>query len=197
MSSIPKIPDSPTTRHARPGPEPDRRTYGTPIPVEHPAPWWYRFLSRVWPSRCREIPEPTDPDRVLLRQFAIVKHHAYLQQFASGENPRFMHSHPYARMLAIGLFGSYLETRIAGRPKRRRAPYLFAMDGGHVHHVTEPSPGHTSIFIGWGRVPDGDVGDKHYYGVPVYRSTSQMFGPEPITRRRLWSDHIERFVKRI
>lgn len=166
--------------------------------TEHPAPWWYRALARLVPSRCREIPEPTDPDRVLLRQFAIVKHHAYLQQFASSENPRFMHSHPYARMLAIGLWGAYRERRIAGRPRWRKAPYLFAMDGGHVHHVTHPSPGHTSIFIGWGRVPDGDVGDKHYYGVPETKPEGwTVTGEHPRTFRRIWSDHIQRFVKRI
>lgn len=33
-----------------------------PVPeVQHPRPWWYRLALRLWPSRCREIPEADNP----------------------------------------------------------------------------------------------------------------------------------------
>lgn len=163
-------------------------------PAQHPAPWWYRFLVWLWPSRCREIPEAVNPGRVVLRQFAIVKGRWYLQQFASAEDPRFMHSHPFRFMFAIGLWGSYIERRIAGAPRRRRAPYLYTLDGGHVHHVQAPSRGHTSLFLGFGRAADGSEGDKRYFGTPV-DGASDGLGPE--TRAALWYDHIREQVKRI
>ena len=169
------------------------------VKLQHPAPWWYRLLARLWPSRCREIPEannPTWPDgspRIVLRQFALVKRYVYLQQFACPEDSRFMHSHPYAFMLAIGLWGSYTERRIAGATKKRRAPYLYIMDGGHVHHVQAPGAGHTSIFLGLFRAADGSQGDKHYYGTP----TPGGLGQPATTYRALWSEHIREFVKRI
>jgi hypothetical protein len=166
---------------------------------EHAAPWWYRLLARLFPSRCREIPEAQNPDRIVLRQFAIVKRYAYLQQFASDEDDRYMHSHPYRFMLAIGLWGGYTEHRIAGESKRRTAPYLYALDGGHVHHVQDVSPGHTSVFIGIGRAADGTVGDKRYFGVPVECPPlgTMAFDRPPLTLRRLWTDHIKVKVARI
>lgn len=184
------------------------RTHGAPI--EWPAPWWYRFAvwllstlapqrsrdEKSWWCRCREIPEPTDPDRVLLRQVALVKRYVYLQQFASAEDPQFMHSHPYRLMIAIGLWGSYLERRIAGRDRRRRAPYLYVMDGGHVHHVQEPARGHTSIFVGLGREEDGSQGDKRYYGIPR-RLDGIAAEDYPGTTFRTWQDHIRRKVARL
>lgn len=173
---------------------------GCPVPaLHHGRPWWYSLLLRIAPSRCREIPEAQNPDRIVLRQFALVKRYAYLQQFASGEDPHYMHSHPYRWMLALGLWGGYTEHRIAGASRRRMAPYLYAMDGGHVHHVQDVTPGHTSIFAGWGRAADGERGDKHYYGVPA--DTTDGGGTAathlPITRRSLWSKHIKVKVARI
>lgn len=170
----------------------DRTTSGV---IEWPAPWWYCLLAWLWPSRCREIPEANNPDRLVLRQFAIVKRYAYLQQFASAEDPRFMHSHPYRFMLAIGLWGGYLERRIAGAPRRRRAPYLYALDGGHVHHVQEPTRGHTSVFVGIGRAEDDTEGDKRYFGVPW--ECDDETGEIPETLYRSWRRHIKVKVARI
>lgn len=181
------------------------RTYGSPIvDVQHAAPWWYRLLAHVWPSRCREIPEaanPTWPDgspRIVLRQFAIVKRYVYLQQFACAEDPRFMHSHPYTFNVAIGLWGSYVERRIAGASRCRRAPYVYTLDAGHVHHVQAPTAGHTSIFIGLGRAVDGSPGDKRYFGTPTDVTTeAHEHGAQSITRSKLWTLHIQKKVKRI
>ena len=163
--------------------------------TQHPAPWWYRLAVRLVPSRCREIPEARSPDRIVLRQVAIAKHHWYLQQFASAEDPRYMHSHPFRGMIAIGLWGRYTEHRIAGASIERRAPYLYTMDGSHVHHVQEVSPGHTSLFLGFGRAADDSPGDKRYYGVPG--PTSWTGSLSPITVFRSWQQHIVEKVKRI
>lgn len=171
---------------------PEQRSYGTPI--EHPRPWWFRLALRLCPGRCREIPEAANPDRIVLRQVALIGRHVYLQQFASGEDPRFMHSHPYRFMIAVGLWGSYIERRIAGRTRTRRAPYLYTMDGGHVHHVQAPTAGHTSIFVGIGREADGSEGDKHYYGVP---RDAVGVGYPPTSLRLNWADHIQVKVERI
>lgn len=168
--------------------------------IEHPAPWWYRLAVRLVPGRCREIPEAANPDRIVLRQVAIVRRHVYLQQFASAEDPRYMHSHPYRRLIALGLWGGYLERRIAGRDHRRRAPYLYFMDGGHVHHVQTPTEGHTSIFVGIGREPDDSQGDKHYYGAPTIDShdrPSASMRQTVRTIRASWRTHIRKKVKRI
>ncbi len=146
---------------------------------EHPAPWWYRLAEKVMPERCREIPEAQNPERIVLRQVALWKRHIYLQQFASGEDPEWMHSHQWHRTIAIGLWGHYVEHRHAGPTIWRGAPYFYTMDASVVHHVLGVSPGHTSIFIGLWR--DDDL--KHYYPA----------SPE----RRLWSDHIKVMVKRI
>lgn len=154
--------------------------------VENPAPWWYRLASRLLPGRCREIPEAQNP-RIVLRQFAIIKRYVYLQQFASSEDERYMHSHQWHRTIAIGLWGRYVERRIAGPDRARRAPYLYTMDASIVHHVQAPSRGHTSIFIGVGR----DDSLKHYYGTPnTLDSAISEMGVTPLTDRRCWEDHI-------
>jgi len=148
------------------------------VAKEHPAPWWYRLAECWFPDRCREIPEAVNPDRIVLRQFALVKRYAYLQQFASSEDSSWMHSHQWLRTIAIGLWGSYTERRIAGWARRVCAPYLYTMDAGVVHHVLHPSLGHTSIFIGLWR---NDDLKKYYFsdqGVP-------------------WEEHIKVKVKRI
>lgn len=181
------------------------RTQGDGIvTIEHPAPWWYRLALRLVPGRCREIPEAVNPDRIVLRQVALWKHHAYLQQFASAEDPRFMHSHPFRHMLAIGLWGRYREHRIAGASIERRAPYLYVMDGGHVHHVQDVSPGHTSIFIGIGRAEDGAEGDKRFYGAPdkiegspYVDADGKVWYPLPWTSWLPWQHHIRVKVKRL
>lgn len=155
----------------------NRRTYNTPI--EHPAPWWYRLLSRWFPGRCREIPEARNPDRIVLRQFAIIKKYVYLQQFASSEDHRWMHSHQWHYAIAIGLWGSYLERRLGGRfMKWRMAPYIYTMGHDVVHHVQRPSRGHTALFIGLFR--DDDL--KRYY---------------PTNGSRHWARHILKQVARI
>lgn len=176
-----------------------------PAPGHWPAPWWYRLLARIAPGRCREIPEAANPDRIVLRQFAIVKRYVYLQQFASGEDRLYMHSHPYRFMIALGLWGAYTERRIAGETRTRIAPYLYTMDGGHVHHVQNVTPGHTSIFAGFGRAADGSAGDKRYFGTPVDLDESRASNDDHIpheiagavTFSRLWSKHIQKFVERI
>jgi hypothetical protein len=146
--------------------------------MHHPAPWWYRLATRLIPDRCREIPEAVNPSRIVLRQVAIWKRHAYLQQFAISEDPRYMHSHQWRRMFAIGLWGGYREMRIAGRPRYRAAPYFYTMDDSVVHQAQVPSPGHTSLFVGLGR--DDDL--KYYY--------------DALTRTH-WAEHIRKKVKRI
>ncbi len=159
--------------------------------IEHPKPWWYRLAETLIPSRCREIPEARNPDRIVLRQVALVKRYVYLQQFAGPEDARYMHSHQWLRTVAIGLWGGYTEHRIAGPARRRNAPYLYTMDASVVHHVQEVTPGHTSIFVGFWR--DDDL--KHYYGAP--RALLGVRSSGPTTTRRLWSDHIVKMVKRI
>lgn len=149
------------------------------IPV-HAAPWWYRLAERYFPERCREIPEAINPDRIVLRQVALIGRYLYLQQFASSEDMGWMHSHQWAYTVALGLWGSYTEKRPAGHAKRRQAPYFYTMDASTIHHVQLPSAGHTSLFLGLWR--DDDL--KHYY-------------PAPAPGRRLWSDHIRVMVKRI
>lgn len=148
----------------------------------HPKPLWFKFLERVIPSRCREVPEATDPDRILLRQFAIIKGRAYLQQFASGENPLHYHSHPWRRgTLAIGLRGSVTDHGLVGYWRHRvvKAPYFRYMGPNTVHNTTDPSPAHMSIFLGLGKKTD----DKGYWGEPA----------EPTH----WTDHIQKLVRRL
>jgi hypothetical protein len=129
-------------RAAEPEPAP-------PEPV-HPAPWWYRLASRLAPARCREIPEAQNPGRVLLRQAAIVLRSVYLQGFASGEDKRWYHAHG-RWLLVLGLWGGYTERRPGCTPRRVRAPYVYAMHPAAYHQVSEPTPGHTSIAIMWGK----------------------------------------------
>lgn len=159
---------------------------------QHPAPWWFRLAMRIAPSRCREIPEAVNPDRIVLRQVALWLRHVYLQQFASSEDPRFMHSHQWHRTIAFGLWGGYTEQRIAGRRRWRSAPYCYTMGADVVHHVQAPTPGHTSIFVGLWR--DDDL--KHYYGTPWTDAEAACVG-NPATIRKLWSDHIKVMVARI
>ncbi len=145
--------------------------------THHPQPWWYRLAARLCPDRCREIPEAVNPDRIVLRQVALVKRYVYLQQFASGEDPRWMHSHQWHRTIALGLFGSYTERR-HNVARLVRAPYLYTMGPDVIHQVIDPSPGHTSIFVGLWR----DDSMKFYFerGAGVF-----------------WEDHIKVKVKRI
>lgn len=146
--------------------------------MHHPAPWWYRLAAKIWPGRCREIPEAVNPDRIVLRQVAIVKRYCYLQQFASSEDKNWMHSHQWYWTIALGLWGSYTEWRMAGRARHHKAPYFYMMDERVVHQVLNPGPGHTSIFIGLWRNDDL----KHYY---------------PVNPPVFWEDHIKVKVKRI
>ncbi len=148
--------------------------------MEHPKTWWYKMAERLAPDRCREIPEAVNPDRIVLRQVAIIKRYLYLQQFASSEDMGYMHSHQWLRVFALGLWGSYTEKRLAGRARRRQAPYFYIMGADVVHHVQLPSAGHTSLFLGLWR--DDDL--KHYF-------------PAHAPGKRLWSDHIRVMVKRI
>lgn len=146
----------------------------------HPAPLWFRFLSWLFPSRCREIPEATDPGRILLRQFAIIPRVCYLQQFASGENPDFYHRHEFARAHALVLSGSYTESRPGQQPRRVHAPAYYSMDRSVRHRVTDPSARHTSIFFGWKRV--GERGYFHRYA---------------LSTEIPWQKHVKQQVKRI
>lgn len=146
---------------------------------EWPKLWWYRLAERWLPSRCREIPEAQDPDRILLRQVALWKKHVYLQQFASGEDLRWMHSHPWRYCIAIGIWGRYEERRLAGPIRFRQAPYFFVLDNRDIHNVTYPSPGHTSIFIGLGEKTD----NKHYF--------------DSFPTKIHWTEHIKVKVKRL
>lgn len=187
--------------------------------IQHDAPWWYRLLARLFPTRCREIPEADNPTwcrhraplelgecsicgappRIVLRQFAILKRRFYLQQFACSEDPRFMHSHPARYSIVLGLWGRYTERRIAGRAYERVAPYLYTLDGSHVHHVQHPGPGHTSLFLLLGLQHESATEGKRYYGIPQPAlHAPDADGPElPETVYREWRDHIVRKVERI
>jgi hypothetical protein len=159
-----------------------KKGYTLIMQLEHPKPSWFRFLEQWFPERCREVPEASDPDRILLRQFAIVKGCAYLQQFASGENPEFYHSHPWRHgTIAIGLRGRLIDHNFVGywRHKEVRAPYFRYMGPNTVHNTTDPSPDHVSIFIGLGT----KTNDKGYWVNP----------PKP----QHWTNHIQRLVKRL
>ena len=144
--------------------------------AEHPAPWWYRLASRVVPGRCREIPEALHPNRILLRQVAIIRRHVYLQSFASSEDAGWMHSHEFRRAIAIGLWGSYIEST-PGDEGVVKAPYVKCMGPGMMHRVSHPSPGHTSLLIGTRR-----VSSRTYYRTPIGRD---------------WSRHVKRQVERL
>ncbi len=145
---------------------------------QHPKPWWYRLAERLAPSRCREIPEAQNPDRILLRQVAIVHRKVYLQQFASGEDPRFMHRHEFKRSIVLGLWGGYTERRLTGPTRDITAPYAYTMGPDVIHQVTEPTPGHTSILIGWGRIQE-----RHYFCA--------------VLPNWHWRDHVKQEVERI
>lgn len=202
---------------------PSGKLIGAPIvDRQQPPPWWYLLLAWLFPKRCREIPEADNPTwcehrdpvvsgptmhgtcrqcgappRIVLRQFAIIKRRFYLQQFACSEDPRFMHSHPARRMFVFGLWGGYTEHRIAGKPIERRAPYLYTMDGGHVHHVQNPGPGHTSLFLMLGLQHDDPIGDKRYYGAPLQVDDDFDGHDRPSTLWKPWKLHIRRKVARI
>ena len=156
--------------------------------MHNPQPWWYRLAERWFPDRCREIPEAQDPSRIVLRQVALWYRHVYLQQFASSEHKDWMHSHQWRHTFALGLWGAYTEYRPGQWPVIRCAPYAYGMDSEVVHQVVNPTPGHTSIFVGLWR--DDDL--KYYH--KVVPSFGRRFRTG-VTR--LWSDHIKVMVKRI
>lgn len=151
----------------------------------HPKPWWYRLAEKWFPERCREIPEAQDTTRIVLRQFAIIQRYFYLQQFASSEQENWLHSHQWHRMVALGLWGSYTERRL-NITRRVRAPYLYTMAADVQHHVLDPTPGHTSLFIGFFR--DDDL--KRYMEYPGDNAEGTL-------EQRPWYVHIQKFVKRI
>jgi hypothetical protein len=147
----------------------------------HPPTRWFKLLSKWLPSRCREVPEATEVNQVLIRQFAIIRGHVYLQQFASSENPDWMHSHPWRYgTLALGLWGSVDDKHLGNdyRTKRKHAPYLNYYGPTTIHQSTNPSSGHTSIFIGLGRKSDDH---KFYFKAD----------------RLHWRGHILKLVKRL
>lgn len=159
-------------------------------PVERPE--WAERVGLGWCKVCGAAP------RILLRQVALWRRRWYLQQFACSEDPRFMHSHPAKFMCVIGLWGGYTERRIAGAPIERRAPYVYTMDAGHVHHVQRPGPGHTSLFCMFGVRHDVEGEDKTYYGTPVDESDATALGLGfPATITRPWKTHIRCKVARI
>lgn len=141
-------------------------------------PWWFRLAERIVPSRVREIPEANNPDRIVLRQVAIVRQHVYLHGFASGEDPDWFHSHQWRWLAAIVLWGSYTERRV-NICRRVRAPHAYVMGPSTVHQVTEPRS-HCSLVIGWGR----DESLRRYFhrdalaGVP-------------------WTEHVKKQVRRL
>lgn len=153
--------------------------------MQHPKTFWYKILEKYFPSRCREVPEATEPNKILIRQFAIWKGRIYLQQFASGENPAWLHSHPWKKgTIAIGLWGSVVDCQVPGADQVRlyKAPYIRLMGPNHYHQTLDPSKGHTSIFIGL-----GEKTDFKYY-LPKM---------EVFNLRKHWTTHIQKLVKRI
>jgi hypothetical protein len=159
--------------------------------IQHPKTWWFKLAERWFPDRCREVPEAVNPNRIVMRQFALFGRHLYLQQFCSDEDPRFLHCHQWHRTVALGLWGAYTEHRMAGPEKRRRAPYCYTMGPDVIHHVQKVTPGHTSLFLGLWRNDDL----KHYYGAP--QTLADKSAMEPGTFRRTWDSHIKKMVKRI
>lgn len=133
----------------------------------------------LFPGRCRAIPEANNPDHCVLRQVAIVKRYVYLQQFASAEDREWMHSHQWEWTIAVGLWGGYTEFRLAGRPKKRTAPYFYTMDSSIVHHVQRVTPGHTSVFVG------------------LFRNDDLKFYFPAHGEKRHWETHIKTQVKRV
>lgn len=149
----------------------------------NPALWWYILLAKWFPNRVREIPEARDPEQILIRQFAIIKERAYLQQFACSENHNWHHSHPWKwGTIAIGLSGSVTDHKYGMKhlEKRYKAPYIRYMGPAHIHRTSDPSPNHTSIFLGLGPKTD----EKYYY-------------QNPPSNQRHWTKHIKKVVKRI
>jgi hypothetical protein len=139
-AEIDACPPSIRAMFSRPTPRP------SPPEPKHAAPWWYRLASRFLPARCREVPEARSPERTLLRQAALVLRWAYLQGFASGEDPEWYHGHG-RWLLVVGLWGGYRELRPGQPPRTRRAPYAFLMAPGELHAVDAPTRGHTSLAV--------------------------------------------------
>lgn len=147
--------------------------------VQQPATWWYRLAERYVPSRCREVPEAKHPDRILIRQVAIIPRVLYLQQIASDEHWGFMHRHEFRWAVCIGLWGSYCDRRLGRRTWTDVvAPYLRVMDGDVWHQVRSPSEGHTSLFLGLGRFQE-----RRYCHCAI--------------KTWSWEDHVTETVKRI
>ena len=161
--------------------------------THHPAPNWFKVLAALFPGRCREIPEATDPGRVLLRQFAIVKRVCYLQQFASGENPNYYHRHEFQRMLVIVLRGSYIERRPGAPDRLVIGPCVYTMDDRIVHQVDEPSASHTSIFLGLRRRGERTYFRRGRARIGVAGRVASILDLTPID----WRAHVKRQVERI
>lgn len=164
-----------------------------------PPPWWFRWANYLLPERCREVPCPTQPERIMLRQFALWKRYAYLQQFACSEELNWMHSHQWRRVWAFVLWGGYVERRLGEAARNRRAPAVYTMDHRVAHHIQYPTPGHTSLFVGLWR--DDDL--KGYF--PTFWQvglTGGLLGLEWERQhsrawRKPWESHIQKLVKRI
>ena|ERR1700761_5715461 len=159
---------------------------------QQPKPRWFALLERLFPDRCREVPEPQDSSRIIMRQFAIVRTVAYLQQFCGSEDPRFLHSHQFRRSFAIGLRGAYYEFRLAGPPRLRKAPYFYTMDASVIHQVRYPTADHLSVFVGIGR--DDDL--KRYFGTPTETGSEEysLFAMwAPLTLYRKAERHIRTY----
>lgn len=164
----------------------------------HPRPWWFELALRWWPERCREVPCPTQPDRIMLRQFALWGRHAYLQQFACSEELEWFHTHQWRRTFAFVLWGGYIERRLGEVARVRRAPAAYSMGPEVAHHIQHPTPGHTSLFIGLWRddalkryLPTmHQVGALGALGREWERQHSRMWWVR-------WEDHIKRMVARI
>lgn len=144
--------------------------------IEHPAPWWYRLAARYFPDRCREIPEARNPERVVLRQVALVKRYVYLQQFASPEDPRFMHSHQWHRTFAFGLWGSYREAR---RPRRGRHDQAPVQPNAHA-----PARGSATL-MGPLVIRESDA--QRAYAKHIGRSREELTYDEKCEAFRWWA----------
>lgn len=153
-------------------------------PTVYPKTWWYSLAEKLVPDRCREVPHARDSGRVLIRQVALVKRRAYLQQFASSEfdasEGLYYHTHPWRLgTIAIGLYGELEEIRPRGVSGFRRwvAPYVRYMGPNFMHMSAPVKPGHTSLFIGLGLKTDS----KFYHRADEVH----------------WSEYIKTKVKRL
>lgn len=136
-------------------------------------------LENLFPGRYREIPLAENPDKILIKQLAVLKKHVYLQSFVNGEGDDFVHSHSWKYgTIAVGLLGRVTDYNLGtNETKTIKAPYFRYMPPSTLHSTNNPV-NHLSIFIGLGQKIDDLKGYVAKNKIP-------------------WNQHIKKFVKRL